>query len=130
VGAGRFVQLDRPVPLVEALGHIKAGLGLAGLRVAAAGRHQEGELIETYAVCAGAGGSVFERLAHADLLLTGEMRHHDVLARLAEGQSVVLTDHTNSERGFLPKLLNCVNDNFPELRLRLSTADADPLVIQ
>lgn len=130
VGAGRVVQLDNPIPLVEALGHIKAGLGLAGLRVAAADRHQEDELIETFAVCAGAGGSVFERLGQADLLLTGEMRHHDVLARVAEGQTVVLTDHTNSERGFLPKLLACLGENFPELTLRLSTKDADPLVIQ
>lgn len=130
IGAGRFVHLDSPVPLVEALGHIKAGLRLSGLRVAAAHRHQEGEPIETFAVCAGAGGSVFERLAHADLFLTGEMRHHDVLARLSEGQTVVLTEHSNSERGFLSKLQACLQENFPELTLRVATRDADPLVIQ
>jgi dinuclear metal center YbgI/SA1388 family protein len=130
VGAGRLVSLDKPMPLVEALGHIKAGLRLSGLRVAAAHRHQEGELIETFAVCAGAGGSVFEKLERADLLLTGEMRHHDVLARLSSGQSVVLTEHSNSERGFLSKLQACLQENFPELTLRVSTKDVDPLVIQ
>jgi dinuclear metal center YbgI/SA1388 family protein len=130
IGAGRFVRLEQPLPLVEALGHIKAGLRLSGLRVAAAHRHQEGEPIETFAVCAGAGGSVFERLGHADLLLTGEMRHHDVLARVSDGQSVVLTDHTNSERGFLVKLQTCLQENFPELSLKVASRDADPLVIQ
>jgi dinuclear metal center YbgI/SA1388 family protein len=130
VGAGRIVQLDNPLPLEDAIGHIKAGLSLSGLRVAAADQHQEGELIETFAVCAGAGGSVFEKLHHADLLLTGEMRHHDVLARVAAGQTVVLTDHTNTERGFLPKLAACLRENFPGLELRVSVKDRDPLVIQ
>ncbi|MGC4068240.1 MAG: Nif3-like dinuclear metal center hexameric protein [Polyangiaceae bacterium] len=130
VGAGRIVQLDEPLPLVEALGHIKAGLSLPSLRVATAHRHQEGEPIESFAVCAGAGGSVFEKLPFADLLLTGEMRHHDVLARVAEGQTVVLTDHTNTERGFLPKLAACLRENFSELTVRVSTRDGDPLVIQ
>lgn len=130
VGAGRITQLDEPLPLVEALGYIKAGLSLPSLRVAAAPRHQEGEPIETFAVCAGAGGSVFERLGKADLLLTGEMRHHDVLARLSAGQTVVLTDHTNTERGFLPKLGACLRENFPEIDLKVSTMDRDPLVIQ
>jgi dinuclear metal center YbgI/SA1388 family protein len=130
VGAGRIVQLDEPMPLVEALGYIKSGLSLPSLRVAAAHRHQEGEPIETFAVCAGAGGSVFEKLPFADLWLTGEMRHHDVLARVAEGQTVVLTDHTNTERGFLPKLAACLRENFTDVAVRVSSRDADPLVIQ
>jgi putative NIF3 family GTP cyclohydrolase 1 type 2 len=55
-------------------------------------------------VCAGAGGSVFEKLAGYDLFVTGEMRYHDVRARAASGSSVVLCEHTHTERGFLPVL--------------------------
>ena len=35
----------------------------------------------------------------ADVFLTGEMSHHAVLAAVQTGTSVILTDHTNTERG-------------------------------
>jgi putative NIF3 family GTP cyclohydrolase 1 type 2 len=41
----------------------------------------------------------------ADLYLTGEMSHHEVLALVAQGRSVILTNHTNTERGFLKDVL-------------------------
>lgn len=34
----------------------------------------------------------------------GEMGHHDVLLAAALGVSVILTEHTNTERGFLPHM--------------------------
>lgn len=55
----------------------------------------------------------------ADLLLTGEMSHvgktwllrsqltkqHEVLAAVAKGQAVILTNHSNSERPYLTQVL-------------------------
>lgn len=41
----------------------------------------------------------------ADLCLTGEMSHHEVLAAVAGGSSVVLCNHTNTERGYLRDVL-------------------------
>lgn len=35
------------------------------------------------------------------LLLTGEMSHHEVLDAVHKGSHVILTRHSNSERGFL-----------------------------
>jgi putative NIF3 family GTP cyclohydrolase 1 type 2 len=32
------------------------------------------------------------------------MGHHDVLAAAAEGVTCILTEHTNTERGFLPRM--------------------------
>ena len=129
LGAGRLVELDSPVALAEAIALIKAGLGLPMLRVAASNRHRSGEPIRSFAVCAGAGGSVFERLARADLLLTGEMRHHDILARVAAGTSVVVTDHTNTERGYLPRLAERIAQRLDGIEIRISKIDADPLVM-
>jgi dinuclear metal center YbgI/SA1388 family protein len=112
-GAGRFVRLERPVSLAQAVERIKDHLGLGQVRVAAAAGHDtDAELIRSIAVCAGAGGSVFEKLAGFDLFVTGEMRHHDVRARALQGSSVVLSEHTHTERGFLPVLAE---------RLRLGT---------
>ena len=130
VGAGRLVELDAPVMLTEAISLIKTGLGLANLRVAAAARHRRGEPLRSFAVCAGAGGSVFEHLPQADLLLTGEMRHHDILARVSDGTSVVVTDHTNTERGYLPRLAEILEQRLPGVEIRVSQLDRDPLAFE
>jgi dinuclear metal center YbgI/SA1388 family protein len=129
LGAGRLVDLDSPVLLADAVARIKAGLGLAQVRVAASNRHRSGDPIRSFAVCAGAGGSVFERLPQADLLLTGEMRHHDILARVADGATVVVTDHTNTERGYLPRLAERIAQRLPGLDVRISQIDSDPLAV-
>lgn len=130
LGAGRIVELDRAMTLDEALPLIKAGLGISHLRVAASLRHQRGEAIRTFAVCAGAGGAVFERLLHADLLLTGEMRHHSILAAVADGMSVVVTDHTNTERGYLPLLAKTLRQRMDRVKVTIAKVDKDPLSLR
>lgn len=123
-GAGRLVELDAPLSLQNAVERFKAHLGLRHVRVAGGGRE-----VKRFAVCPGAGGSVFERVGPVDLLVTGEMRHHDVLARQAAGTSVILTDHTNSERGFLPVFARRLAEACPGLEVSVSRVDADPLRI-
>lgn len=127
VGQGRIAQLTTPLPIAECVTRIKTHLGLTHVRVSSALEHQH-RPIERIAVCAGAGGSVLSG-CHADLLLTGEMRHHDVLDHRERGVSVVLTDHTNSERGYLPTLERRLLQLAPELSVVLSSVDTDPLVV-
>jgi putative NIF3 family GTP cyclohydrolase 1 type 2 len=103
---------------------IKAHLGLEHVRLS---RAETTDPISTFGVCPGAGGSVFEKLAAVDLLLTGEMRHHDVLARRARGTHVVLTDHTNTERAYLPHFAQDLAKACPGLSVYVSRADTDPL---
>lgn len=57
-------------------------------------------MISTVALCAGSGASVLSG-AKADLYLTGEMLHHDVLEATQKGVHVILCNHSDSERGFL-----------------------------
>ena len=130
VGVGRRASLRASVPLAELVDAIKAHLALTAVRVAAPEDLRRGDRsVARVAVCPGAGGSVFEGVAGVDLLLTGEMRHHDVLARVAEGVAVVLTDHTNTERGYLPRLAARLGEALPQVDLRISAVDADPLRI-
>ena len=56
------------------------------------------------------------------------MRHHDILNRVANGTSVILTDHTNTERGYLPILAERLRASL-SVNILLSTVDTDPLVI-
>lgn len=80
------------------------------------------------ALCAGSGASVLNGVK-ADLYLTGEMLHHDILDATQKGISVILCNHSDSERGFLRifqknlqvKLLN------NEIEVIISSCDRDPL---
>jgi dinuclear metal center YbgI/SA1388 family protein len=128
VGAGRLLVLDQPISIAEAVTRLKKYLGLPTLRVATAGTHGAGAPIERIAVCAGAGGSLFEKVQRADLFVTGEMRHHDVLGKLRAGASVILSEHTHTERGFLPEFgrrLESLAEG--QLRVLISERDSDPL---
>ncbi len=128
VGAGRLLVLDTPLSLLDAAARLKRHLGLETLRVASSGAHDAGTPITRIAVCAGAGGSLFEKVQGADLFVTGEMRHHDVLAKVRAGSSVLLSEHTHTERGFLPELARNI-EALAEGRIKalVSQKDADPL---
>jgi dinuclear metal center YbgI/SA1388 family protein len=129
LGGGRLVTLAEPASLGTLTGRIKRHLGLTHLRSASHPRHEGDQAtVRSVAVCPGSGGGLFEGVASADLFVTGEMQHHDVLARVAMGSAVVLTDHSNSERGYLPILRERLADALgPGVEVRVSTADAEPL---
>jgi dinuclear metal center YbgI/SA1388 family protein len=124
LGQGRIVELERGIGSKEAIERVKTHLGLTRVRHAAASTR----VIRRVAVCPGAGGSVLDRVP-ADLYLTGEMRHHDVLAATARGTHVVLTDHTNTERGYLPQFARRIQNEVSGVEVRISKNDSDPLKI-
>lgn len=88
--------------------------------------------ITSIAVCAGSGGGVIGG-TKADMLVTGEMSHHEVLAKVASGQSVILANHTNTERGYLSAVLQpwlekeLNTDDESGWEVLVSKKDADPL---
>lgn len=132
-GMGRIVELQTPVPLKELVQRVKAGLDLPTARVSALPSSSQTEtLVRRVAVCAGSGSSVFRSLKGAvDVLLSGEMGHHDVLAAADNGQAVILCEHTNTERGFLSSVLKhklqaALGD---DVAIEVATRDADPLVV-
>jgi dinuclear metal center YbgI/SA1388 family protein len=124
-GQGRFVELRSPISLDVAVDTVKRHLGLSWVRVSR-GIGLTPAQLRTVAVCAGAGGGLLSKV-HADLLITGEMRHHDVLGFQQRGVSVILTDHTNSERGYLPVLRARLLERAPTLEVYVSAVDQDPL---
>ena len=124
VGAGRIARCVAPVALADLIGPVRRHLGLEAVRVAG----DEARPLRSIAVCPGAGGSLFER-ARADLLLTGELGHHAVLAQVERGGAVLLTDHTHTERGYLPRYAARITAA-TGLPTRVAAACADPLRIR
>mgnify|MGYP001272031504 CR=1 FL=1 len=123
-GVGRVATIEAR-PAEALLGSIRSHLGLTHLRVAG----PLDRTVERVAVCPGSGGSVFSGLRDVDLLLTGEMSHHDVLAWVARGTVVVLTEHTNTERGYLPQLAADLAAGVDGTQVRVATSDRDPLTV-
>ena len=126
-GAGRRVVLDRKETLAEILDNIKRRLGVSRLRVAVADHAPR--RYRTLGICAGAGGSLLKPACEqgCELFLTGELRHHDVLAAQANGCTVVLAGHTNTERGYLKVLRRRLRAALPALDVSISRRDSDPL---
>lgn len=61
---------------------------------------------------------------------SGEMSHHEVLDAVAKGASVILSDHSNSERGFLAVFRERLAVRLPDtVTVVVSKADRDPLEV-
>jgi len=139
IGCGRVATIEE-LDLPKAVELVKKHLDLPTVRLAP--RHtsdivktkdealKTGGKIQRIAVCAGSGASVFRGLSHVDLLVTGEMSHHEVLAATQNGQNVILTEHSNTERGYLKVLKKTLDTELGvDFEVVISQSDADPLLV-
>lgn len=83
--------------------------------------------INSAAAVAGSGASLL-RGVKADLYLTGEMSHHDVLDAVHNNVTVVLANHSNTERNYLKVFANKLIKEMPSLNVCVSKVDKDPLM--
>ncbi|XP_046389870.1 NIF3-like protein 1 isoform X1 [Ischnura elegans] len=128
-GEGRLCTLKEQLTLKEVVDAVKSHLHLHHVRLAVAKNHSLGSLVRSVALCAGSGASVLAGV-DADVLLTGEMGHHDILEAVHRGSHVILCDHSNTERGFLHHLVeDKVLDNLFDglIEVVMSTHDKEPL---
>lgn len=57
------------------------------------------------------------------------MLHHDVLDATQKGITVILTNHSDSERGFLREFANYLHKHLnEEVEVFVSKVDKDPLI--
>lgn len=125
LGAGRLGTLEAPTAPSAVAARLKANLGVDGVELAA----NSDDPITRVGVCPGAGASLLDEAiaAGAELFVTGEMRHHEVLGALDRGCGVLLAGHTNTERGYLPRLAARLNGIDGSFDARVSGADRAPL---
>jgi putative NIF3 family GTP cyclohydrolase 1 type 2 len=89
--------------------------------------------VQSAAVCAGSGFDVLKN-ADVDVLVTGEMTHHNALRAVMEGKVVITVFHSNSERAYLrqrmqPALEAELRKGEGQARVLVSEEDADPFQI-
>ncbi|XP_026329477.1 NIF3-like protein 1 isoform X2 [Hyposmocoma kahamanoa] len=127
VGAGRFLKLESSISLLEAITKVKELTRLQHVRFAIGKDKVLSDGVNTVALCAGSGSSVLKGVA-ADLYLTGEMLHHDVLDAAQKGISVILTNHSDSERGYLRIFKTHLQARLEnQVQVIVSDIDKDPL---
>ncbi|KAJ6665259.1 hypothetical protein lerEdw1_004308 [Lerista edwardsae] len=128
-GMGRLCTLEEPVSISVLIERVKSHLGLPHIRLAlGAGKSLESQ-VKTVALCAGSGSSVLKG-TEGDLYLTGEMSHHDVLDAVAKGITVILCEHSNTERGFLLELQQVLAAHLQKkISIIVSERDRDPLQV-
>ena len=117
--------MSKPVAWSGLIERLKAQYGVEHLQVARPAKAPS--KVRSIAVAAGAGSGAL-RGVPADVFVTGEMSHHDALAAVAAGTSVILAGHSNTERGFLRVLGKRLTAEFgKDLKVRVAKADRDPL---
>lgn len=128
-GMGRLCTLDESVSLASMIERIKRHLKLPHVRLALGAGKTLASQVKVVALCAGSGSSVLQGI-EADLYLTGEMSHHDVLDAASRGINVILCEHSNTERGFLSDLRDMLGTHLEnKVDIILSEADRDPLYV-
>ena len=126
-----MIELKQSRTIGDVVQNVKKLTGLKHVRLALANQKSIDSPIKTIAVCAGSGSSVFSAARRVDMQITGELSHHGVLDAVHRGTSVILCDHTNTERGFL----KVIKQKFEQLwsaekvTLFVSERDRDPLEI-
>ena len=85
--------------------------------------------IRRAAVCVGAAGRLpldMKRAANSDVIITGEIRHHDALAILRAGKTAIALGHWESERPVLAPLAKRISNKLPGVKATISERDAGP----
>lgn len=130
----------------EVLAGLSAKLGLGCVRYALGMGHSLATVPDGLAAGCGSNGRALKKLVEEtaglkpepaggespgqrpaiQLAITGEAAHHDLLYLTRAGVSVVLLEHSRSERGFLPQLKALLEANL-QGEVEISEADRDPV---
>lgn len=130
IGHGRLATVQETNTLDKIIASLKQHTTLSHVQVAR-GQREFDHPVSSVAVCCGSGASMLAQ-TEADVYVTGEMSHHEILAANANGTSVVLLNHSNSERRYLHLCLASQLQQVlgTEYQVVTSELDADPLVVR
>jgi len=126
-GAGRRLVLDRPTTVEKLAERVKSYLKVPGVYVAKA----SDKPVNTVGVCPGSGAELatVARAENCEVFVTGEMKHHDILAAVEAGLSIITAGHTSTERGYLPSLAARLAERLEGVRFEVSSVDKSPLAL-
>jgi dinuclear metal center YbgI/SA1388 family protein len=125
VGLGRYAELPQAEGLGDFARRCKAELKLDAVQVVGDGKRK----VRKLALVAGSADRLpLDQAKKAyDCVLTGELKHHHMLAYQAAGIAVVLLGHSASERPVLAEVARRLKKDLPTVEMMVSRADRDPV---
>jgi dinuclear metal center YbgI/SA1388 family protein len=124
-GAGRVGSLPSPLSLADLARQTKSVLAASPLQIVGAADRTASRVA---IACGAAGEFIGDAVrAHADVLLTGEVRFHDCVAAEAQGLALLLPGHYATERCGVEELAVRLQEQFPALEIWASRQERDPL---
>jgi len=116
VGIGRCGRLPRPVRAATLIGTIKEQLRVSHVRVAG----DTTRSVERIAILGGSGGRYWRDAVRegCELLVTGDVSHHEAMDAAATGLVVVDAGHAGTEAPAIPALAKRLRDLCPNVRFQ------------
>ncbi|CAD25542.1 similarity to NGG1-INTERACTING FACTOR 3 [Encephalitozoon cuniculi GB-M1] len=131
INSGPFFYKKNCGPNTSTIGNairiLKERSGLESFRICLAREHTMESVPEFMHV--GVGATFRNVLLKNSIVITGEMSHHDLLSCIANGASVILMEHSNSERICLGHISAKLKEELPEYEIFVSKNDKDPVTI-
>ncbi len=123
-GIGRLGKLPRTLSLSSLAGKLKKTMGAGGVQIVGA----PGRALDRAIIVVGAAGSLPFRipLRSKDVIITGEIRHHDALTIERRGCSAIALGHWTSERPVLAPLTQRIKAALPGVDIHVSRSDREP----
>lgn len=123
-GLGRIASFDAPMPMTKFLDTVRYVLEADTLRINTSdfsGR------VQRYAVITGSGASMWKKcLGRADVLVTGDMKHHEALDAKESGMVVIDGGHYGTEKIYMKYLSGIIQEKF---KIKTVVIDEEPPII-
>ncbi|KFG27457.1 uncharacterized protein NESG_00536 [Nematocida ausubeli] len=132
-----YIQTFRNSCTIESiLQTLEKELGLNTIRYVLGDGHAEDTVPSVMSIGAGASTRNLKKLIletgkssdeKPSIVITGEASHHDMLCFQRNGVSMIILEHSRSERGFLQPLAVHLKTALPNAEVHISEKDADPV---
>ncbi len=114
-GCGRVGRLKKCMSVAELAGFVKEKFHVPNVRVFG----DMGDIVETAAVMPGSGGSYIQDAlrAGADVMITGDIGHHEGIDAVAQGMAVIDAGHYGIEKLFISYMEEFMKRELPGLQI-------------
>ena len=119
MGIGVVGVLPKTMTLTECIQYVKEAFMVDMVKIFAADGSVASEPVSRIAVCPGSGKGVIEDAlkARAQVLVTGDIDHHEGIDAVAQGMAILDAGHYGLEKMFIPYIKAYLEEQLPEIEV-------------
>lgn len=114
-GIGRIGELNQKLSLIECARYVKECFHIGNVRMYG----EPSQKVRKIAICPGSGKDFIKTAIDkkVDVLITGDIGHHDGIDAVAQGLAVIDASHYGLEKIFIPYMRDFLHRELPELEV-------------